>query len=168
MEGAPPQASQEKENLDVLRFQYMKAVDLYSHEDRLNWTKAAAVFVLSSLLATAFGAFVELPVPWSSAIMYVYFYAIVALGTLGLWLLNVSLKFGVHYMMKRKEAVIIIEQKLQPFGALPVVSATEESLRESPTTWVLRRIAWLPLALLALAFLIHVVRHLPHLFNLLR
>ena len=129
--------------------QYKIAVELYKHEDNLNWTKLNHLFYINAGLWAVVGFIIQfggaengsLPINFRFFMVMVSLIGMIISGALG-----VALWFGVRYMHNRKRAVILIEETLVHHGGEYIVSpssgAPEERgiLGRSPTTWVLKSV----------------------------
>jgi len=139
---------------DILFLQYQTAVELYKHEDNLNWRKLNNLFYITAGLLAVVGFFLEkggdsfvqaVGVTTSQIIRLVG-----ATGILVCLAFEIALWYGVKYMQQRKAVVMELEEALRHLGGAYVVAPKQKSgeeniLRRSPTTFVLRL---LPLLLL--------------------
>ncbi|OON72948.1 GNAT family N-acetyltransferase [Streptomyces tsukubensis] len=121
----------------MLHSQYQIAVDLYKHEDSLNWQKLNNFFYITAGLAAAI-AFVlgkegaDGPLGKGLAIII----AIIGIGaSLGF---SLMLRFGRQYLLARKEAVIELEEYMAWHGGERIVNRRTDApgsahLKVSPT-----------------------------------
>ncbi len=140
---------------------YDRAVDLYLHEDKLNWVKLNNLFYVSGGLLAILGFTLDLegglfPLTSSDAVLVL---AVSAGGLLTCFVFGVALHYGVKYLGTRKEAVMRLERCLTDDRNCWVVtprSGDGGGLRTSPTSMLLRltpylmAVGWSSLAVLAL------------------
>ncbi|AKH83975.1 GCN5 family acetyltransferase [Streptomyces sp. CNQ-509] len=118
----------------MIQAQYPVAIDLYKHEDSVNWNKLSNFFYITAALAaaTGFSLTSDSGKVRSIALM-------LPLIGLGLALaFSQMLLCGLRYLRARKDAVINIEDSLSWHGGARIVSHGISSpgnrwLRESPT-----------------------------------
>ncbi len=128
---------------EIILGQYEHAIELYKHEDSLNWSKinhllyiTGALVGLTSLLANI----LEADSQW-------FIYSILAVslfGALSAFLFQVAISNGVEYMQRRKQAVVEVERILKHLGGIDIVSSyatpADKRFRRSPTTGVMKLI----------------------------
>lgn len=126
-----------KTDVALLAAQYEQAVELYRHEDSLTWSKLQAVLFISGGVATALGLSVRTAgVAQGDLILRA---AVAGIAAIACWALTVSIHSGTRYLAARKQAVVVIEQRLSRFGGEHVVhQPNSRMLRASPTRHVLR------------------------------
>ena len=133
-------------NEDLLEKQYEIAVDLYLHEDNLNWSKLNNLFYISGGLV----AVVSILASLSSENLLYSILIVSILGILSASLFSVTIHSGVTYMMERKKKVMEIEKLMIRKNAtrvvLPSVSSQSMLMTKSPTGQVM---IWLPRLILA-------------------
>ena len=127
----------EKEKLNVLIAQYTIAVDLYKHEDSLNWKKFEHLFYINAGLLAVLGFVLEKSTIPSENNMKIM--TLIA-GFLVCLIFSIAIWYGTKYMLNRKDRVLKIEEKLEEYGALNIVKQTESNsfLKTSPTVAILR------------------------------
>jgi ribosomal protein S18 acetylase RimI-like enzyme len=93
--------------------QYQYAVDLYKHEDGLNWHKLNNLFYLSAALFTAYGVLLTVD---SNASGFdrvdVLLFGVCMLGLAGTLAFELALTAGVYYVDARKTVVTRLEEQL--------------------------------------------------------
>ncbi len=90
---------------DILTNQYEMAIQLYQHEDNLNWSKLNNYLYMTGGL-TFILSFIDLKQ---------YIVALTVISLLGLlvsMIFYISIKSGIEYMQERKRAVTAIEKRL--------------------------------------------------------
>ena len=134
-----------EQSAELLTQQYRQAVDLYKHEDLLNWNKLNNFFYITTALATVFGVLIT--TAQNRAINVATRVMLAGACTLGLVTsvgFAAALAAGVHYLQARKAVVSHLEDSLVRFGGTRIVTRIEESrgnsrwLALSPTRHVLR------------------------------
>jgi len=130
-------------SIEMLQEQYKIAVELYRHEDDLNWRKLHHLFYVTAGLWAVIGFIVKFNE--SLIISPRLLVGMVSLvGLIVSFAFGIALWFGVEYMLNRKNAVIAIEEILVHLGGRYIVSPSVESMKKkrflkiSPTTWMLR------------------------------
>lgn len=134
----PDQAS---ESLSL--HQHRIAVDLYVHEDNLNWAKLNNYLYITIASAAAFGFVLEPALRQTVTPDRVHWIAlfVAAIGLLTSVGFIFALSSGLVYLDARKQAVSEIENVLSAQGGVRIVGRrirTASVLRRSPTRWVLR------------------------------
>ncbi|WP_158675515.1 GNAT family N-acetyltransferase [Nocardia stercoris] len=148
-----------KPSTTVLLKQYGYAVDLYKHEDTLNWSKLNNFFYISVALFTAYGVLQN--TSGSRPHLHAFLLGISGLGLLTSIGFTLTLIAGTHYLGARKHVVGALEDRLVEAGGIRVVTAspvgTDQAwLKRSPTRFVLRGIpilvgfAWLAVGIAGL------------------
>ena len=128
----------------ILKSQYEIAVDLYKHEDELNWKKLYNLFYVTGALLFILGFISESIKTFPNDIDPSILFIISLAGVLISLSFAIAIWFGVTYLMARKAKVIEIEQKLQASGGILIVGdigksqPQEDILRKSPTTYILK------------------------------
>ena len=124
--------------------QYKHAVDLYKHEDSLNWNKLNNYFYMTTALTAAFGLVVsaggDKPISDASRAMLVGFCVVGILTSAGF---GAALAAGVHYLHARKAAVAALEDGLVRSGGTRLITISGPNLKKgwlkkSPTRHLLR------------------------------
>ncbi|MEE4543074.1 GNAT family N-acetyltransferase [Streptomyces sp. V4-01] len=121
----------------ILHAQYQVAVDLYKHEDNLNWQKLNNFFYITAGLAAATAFF--LGKEGAGGTLGKGLSIIVAIIGVGVSLgFSLMLRFGRQYLLARKEAVIELEEYMAWHGGERIVNRRTEDpgsayLKVSPT-----------------------------------
>ena len=139
-------AQKNESTLETLLEQYKIAIDLYKHEDNLNWRKLNHLFYVNAGLWAVIGFIIEHDFPNETfSIPFPLFTGMVSLiGLIVSVAFGIALWYGIEYMHSRKDVAAKIEDSLIQFGGKRIVSLYAESkkrkryLKESPTTWMLR------------------------------
>jgi hypothetical protein len=109
--------------IQVLRQQYQIAMDLYKHEDLLNWNKLNNFFYVTAGLLAILGFFLKGEMGKPKEFEFYFMFAIVGfvgcVMSAAFWGVLYS---GVRYMHNRKDTVMEIEQILMKHGAKDLVS----------------------------------------------
>lgn len=141
--------------------QYKIAVELYKHEDNLNWTKLSHLFYINAGLATIIGFIIEYSKPGKLATEYPYFLIgmVSLIGVIVSVAFGMALWFGIKYMHNRKDAVIAIEEILVEYGGTHIVSPRSGKpnekgiLKRSPTTLMMKIVAFIPAVIWIIIFI---------------
>ena len=128
------------ENVSAL---YERAVDLYVHEDQLNWTKLNNLFYVTGGLLAVLGFTLDVsdglvPLDESEAAVL---RIVSVFGMLVSIVFAVALHFGVKYLLARKAAVIRLEHRLAGIAECRVVmpqDPDDSGMQVSPTGHLLR------------------------------
>ncbi len=108
---------------------YKAALELYKHEDKLNWNKVSMLLSANSLLFIGLGlvkeSYNELKIILSSA------------GAIISFCFFVTIFFGVKYLQHRKEKVEVIEKEIYSDDNIRIFQNNKKFLKVSPTTLVL-------------------------------
>lgn len=124
--------------------QYKYAVDLYKHEDSLNWNKLNNYFYITTALTAAYGLVVsagnDKATSGASRAMLVGFCIVGILTSAGF---GAALTAGVHYLHARKAAVESLEDSLVRSGGTRLITIAGPNLnkgwlKKSPTRHLLR------------------------------
>ena len=124
--------------------QYKYAVDLYKHEDSLNWNKMNNYFYITTALTAAYGLVVSAggskSTSGASRAMLVGFCVVGILTSAGF---GAALAAGVHYLHARKRAVETPEDALVRAGGTRLITIAGPDLnrvwlKKSPTRHLLR------------------------------
>lgn len=130
-----------KYDSNIVLEQYNRAVELYIHEDNLNWSKINHLFYVNGVFVALLTFISNSKSPSDNLSIY---YVITAfLGFISSTLFTVSISSGIIYLKKRKKSVRKIESILQSLNGLRVISDLnhkEKVLKNSPTTVVIRLI----------------------------
>lgn len=127
---------------EILLQQYDRAIELYQHEDLLNWGKVNSFFYISAALIAAYGLITDVEHAHPGGLARWLVPGICALGLITSVGFEVSLLAGVSYLHGRKAVVSHIEDMLIGAGGTRVVSAEHPVghtgwLRSSPTRYLL-------------------------------
>ncbi len=105
---------------NILINQYYIAVDLYRHEDILNWNKLNNFLYVSGGLMAVFAFFLknkaEIITHVINPLIFISLLGIVV--SIGFF---VAIFFGVKYMQARKAKVVEIDRQLMRIGGVPIV-----------------------------------------------
>lgn len=121
----------------ILHAQYQVAVDLYKHEDNLNWQKLNNFFYITAGLAAATAFF--LGKEGAGGALGKGLSTITAIIGVGVSLgFSLMLRFGRQYLLARKEAVIELEEYMAWHGGERIVNRRTDDprstyLKVSPT-----------------------------------
>lgn len=124
---------------DLLLEQYKLAMDVYQHEDNLNWSKISGLFYITTGLAGATGLFISQGSEQIRTIVLI----IAAIGFLISLLFSITIDNGVEYFSNRKESLIEIETILKKFKAVDLISPKlnhQRIMKRSMTTYIIRLI----------------------------
>ena len=148
-----------KPSLETVREQYNIAVELYRHEDDLNWRKLNHLFYANAGLWAVIGLILKDGIVSESSRITLPFLVgtVSVVGLLVSMAFEIAIWYGITYMHSRKDVVISIERILVEHGGEYVVSSKEGVLRRSPTTWMLRSVP----ILLSLAWMVMFIVNLP-------
>lgn len=150
---------------ETLIEEYKVAVELYTHEDNLNWTKLNHLLYINAGLVTVMGFILKAcgpdsPMPGSPRL----FIGMVSLiGFIVSSALGIALWFGIKYMHSRKDRVVDVEEALVEYGGRHIVSAgsvvsqPKGFLKRSPTTLMLRLVP----IVLSLVWLVIFIANMP-------
>ena len=152
---------------DIVLNQYETAINLYIHEDNLNWSKLQHFFYITGgLFAVAFlWPEISYNLPF-----YEFLIAISFLGMVSSWLFWIALNNGIDYMQTRKQAVVDIERILLKLKGVRIVSThynegiRNKRLKNSPTTKVMKNIPLIMLIVWATVFTVAITRVILTLF----
>lgn len=135
-----------EQRADILKSQYAIAVDLYKHEDNLNWNKLYNLFYVTGALLLILSFISKSIKTFPNDINPLMLGVISAVGVLISLSFAIVIWSGVIYFSARKKKVVEIEQKLENIGGLSIigdvdvdVSQREQCiLKVSPTTIILK------------------------------
>lgn len=143
-----PSVEPTKYKPDILKSQYEIAIDLYKHEDNLNWKKLYNLFYVSGALLFILGFISESIETFPNDIDPSILGIISLVGALISLSFAITIWCGVKYLLRRKEKVKEIEQELKVFGGLSIVGGDDSKHQQrehkrdifdvSPTTIILR------------------------------
>jgi predicted GNAT superfamily acetyltransferase len=105
----------------LLQAQYSVSVDLYKHEDSLNWQKLNNFFYITAGLAAAMGFSLD----GGKADGSTEYALAVALSTIGFGVsaaFSQMLRFGWRYLLARKAALTELEERLTWYGGARIVT----------------------------------------------
>ncbi|NLE44606.1 MAG: hypothetical protein GX620_07775 [Chloroflexi bacterium] len=140
---------------------YERALDLYVHEDNLNWTKLHNLLYLNGGLLAIAGFTVDFTdglMPLSPSDRTIIL-GIAALGILTSLVFAIALHFGAQYLLARKAAAARLEACLteeEDHWVVRTRTSHKSALRVSPTLWLLRAtplvfcLAWIGLMVTAI------------------
>lgn len=129
---------------EILIEQYESAVDLYRHEDILNWSKLRNFLYITTALIAALGVSYSSMTGGQATKMAGNLTQIVSLvGFCVAAVFAVTIWAGTRYLDARKEAVYRLEKVLAKAGGAMIVTPSETSpnkgmMHQSPTRLVLR------------------------------
>lgn len=131
-------------NGEIILSQYEYAIQLYTHEDKLNWSKLNHLFYITAGLFGVFSFVInaELDVFF----MYMTLAFVSVLGIFSSYLFYKTVSSGMDYMHHRKESVIELENLLEKMGGLRIVgkgAELDQRLSKSLTSLVMRRMPFL-------------------------
>lgn len=140
---------------EIIMKQYDRAVDLYMHEDSLNWSKlnhffysTGGLLLVLSFLTTQIG------------MQFSLYLAIVSIVGIALSLLfYIALNSGISYMQERKKSVVALEKILISMSGMNVVTAnpTKMKLKRAPTTKAMKMIPLCSLGIWMLIFIASII-----------
>lgn len=147
-----------KHDTQALMSQYTTIVDLYKHEDLLNWTKFEHLVYVNAGLWIVVNFLFSNSDSISGTVMTVIFITICILGFVASMAFAGALWSGVNYMNARKDSVRRIERALIDQGSAVRVFCPDEDCEvntstPSLTSYILRYIPFL----LALIWLVMIV-----------
>ncbi len=148
---------------EVVLNQYERAIELYIHEDNLNWSKLNNFFYIT-------GGIFAIATIWPKINSYINFCeALLAISFVGIiysYLFRIALNSGIDYMLARKRAVVEVEQILIKLRGVKIVSThynkgtKNRRLRKSPTSRVMKNIPLIMLIFWSAVFLYALVKYL--------
>jgi len=148
--------------VEVLVEQYPVAVDLYRHEDRLNWSRLTNLLYVTVGLLAVLGLSAPGSGPLVTGHNRIVVLAVCVIGLLASLTFGIALWSGAQQMQSRKAAVTALEVSLSQAGGLPILGrgggGLTRWLRQPPATLVLRT---LPAAIAACWLVVAVVAVLP-------
>jgi hypothetical protein len=132
-----------KNDIDILKCQYACAIDLYMHEDELNWKKLNNLFYITSALLFILSFISVGNFPYDVNPMLLG--ALSAFGAIISTSFGLTLRYGVAYLLARKEKVIQIEKIMESRGGISIVGYDRDPriFGVSPTTKILRAIPFI-------------------------
>ena len=118
---------------EMMLEQYRIAVDLYKHEDLLNWQKFHNLVYINTALIGIMGAWelISSKSPWILVVSLPVLGIIVSLCFL------VAARAGVKYLHARKQSVAAIDKQIKSKTNQTVINLGDPGLVTSPTTKVL-------------------------------
>jgi hypothetical protein len=126
---------------EIILEQYRIAVDLYKHEDLLNWQKFHNLIYVNTALIGMMGVWELIP----SDIPRILTISLPVLGIIVSLCFFVTARAGVKYLQARKGTVAAIDEQIKNTTNQTVITLDDPVLKTSPTTKVL---TVLPLVLL--------------------
>lgn len=149
--------SQPRYDKEIILKQYEHAMELYKHEDLLNWSKMHNLFYISgglfaviSILASTFTEIDQL--------FYIVLLILSVLGMLSSVLFQITIYNGIQYLLKRKRTVEELEKMLIHLGGADVVSVSFDRMakrfKTSPTGRAMKVIPILVTSIWAILFLV--------------
>lgn len=134
------------------------AVQLYTHEDNLNWTKLGmnVTFMMAMLATVPY----LLKLPATAPLSWLITAAVVVSGFLLNRLFGIKLRSGLDYMRHHKASVQRLEQRLASgYDVPPLLYVGDRRIaRESATANVMRRTPWVTMGLWTLVTLVLLTR----------
>lgn len=133
-----------EQRADILKSQYAIAVDLYKHEDNLNWNKLYNLFYVTLALLLILSSTSKSIETFPNDIDPLMLEVISAVGVLISLSFAIVIWSGVIYLSARKKKVVEIEQELENIGGISIVGGVGASqheqhiLKVSPTTIILK------------------------------
>lgn len=130
----------ESYDLSILIEQYKTAVDLYKHEDTLNWHKLNNLFYVSAGLWAVIGflflgkEFPEFLI--SSKVTLIIIVCII--GLIKCTAFGIAIWSGVSYMYRRKCSMAAIEKLLMKHGGTQIIISPKNAVHRSKTILMLR------------------------------
>lgn len=148
--------------LDVLMGQYGTAIDLYKHEDLLNWQKLNNFFYITTGLAAAF-AFMLGDVVKDAAARRALTLGVSTLGATSSLAFLITLYFGRKYLQARKATVVRFEEHIAWHGGQRIVGSAggdpqNKWLSFSPTGLVMMAVPTVGLIIWGVAITLLLVR----------
>ncbi|MEU6845017.1 GNAT family N-acetyltransferase [Streptomyces sp. NPDC046716] len=130
---------------EMLKAQYQVAIDLYKHEDVLNWNKLNNFFYITAGLAAALGFAVSSSGDKESGVANTaqgISYILCAIGLLSALAFSQMLRFGRRYLSARKRAAMELEEHLAWHGGQRIVAREAAAdgnswLQQSPTGMIM-------------------------------
>lgn len=124
---------------EILLEQYKLAVDLYKHEDLLNWSKINHLLYVSGGLI-GFISLLANVISIDTALFKYWLCFLAVFGILSAILFQININSGINYLQKRKKAVVNIESIFHRIGGVDVVYSSDEvkQYKRSPTTFVIK------------------------------
>lgn len=129
-----------KESDDILD-NLSNAIDLYLHEDNLNWTKLAMLVSFTFAFMTAFFVLFEQPYSIVNSALSIF---LISFGIFITYMFDVKIKSGQHYMSSHKKKVQKIERILQYFKPNHVMLINIQDSKISNTSVTLQFMKLLP------------------------
>jgi predicted GNAT superfamily acetyltransferase len=137
---------------------HTSAVQLYTHEDNLNWTKLGmnVTFMMAMLATVPY----LLSLPANDPLTWTITAAVITAGFLLNGLFGLKLRSGLEYMQFHKASVQRIEQRLSSGYDIPplLYVGNRQIARESTTANALRRTPWVTIGLWTLTASVLVTR----------
>lgn len=121
-------------NTQILVEQFKAGLELYKHEDRLNWQKINLLIYSNSLLFAAIALAKDNI--YSKENIAPFF----VLATIGLAIsicFGISIKYGVHYLKHRKEKLAKLEEYFERETQVKIFEKTDKNIDLSPSMKVL-------------------------------
>ncbi|WEK55887.1 MAG: GNAT family N-acetyltransferase [Candidatus Cohnella colombiensis] len=127
----------------IILQQYEVAMELYKHEDQLNWSKINHLLYVTGGLFAVVSFLSNVISPEDT--FFLYFLSVISgVGILASYMFNIAISNGVIYLQRRKQSVVDIEKILVHMGGYKVVSVNYDQLekhyKRSPTTNVMKMI----------------------------
>lgn len=135
-----------EQRADILKSQYAIAVDLYKHEDNLNWNKLYNLFYITGALLLILSFISKSIETFPNDIDPLMLEVISAVGVLISLSFAIVIRSGISYLFARKEKVVEIEHELEDLGGISIVGGVDVDvsqreqhiLKVSPTTIILK------------------------------
>ncbi|MEW6042126.1 MAG: hypothetical protein AB1633_11460 [Elusimicrobiota bacterium] len=139
-----PNSTNTDKIIPVLLEQYRCAIDLYKHEDLVNWNKISNLLYVNTGLCAAFGWLMSIK---NNAFRYVA--PLLALsGVIVCFVFFISLLNGKTYIDLRKRNVSTIESHIGKIVELELLFSDETSIRKRVKMRTMNVIIWLSLFLM--------------------
>lgn len=100
-------------NPDTILEQYKIAVDLYKHEDNLNWTKLNNLFYINAGLWAVVGLIIQFGDVENDILPIDFRFFMIIISLIGMIIsiaLSVALWYGVEYMGNKKRQRLILKK----------------------------------------------------------
>ncbi|OGG00853.1 MAG: hypothetical protein A3F83_01355 [Candidatus Glassbacteria bacterium RIFCSPLOWO2_12_FULL_58_11] len=112
-------SSSDEIRVQILLVQYEKAIQLYQHEDSLNWQKINHTLIVNGCILAAL-QFVDQTT--------LIFRILAATASVAAVILLITIRNGYRYVELHKAAIDRVEQELAKCGGLPTFIASDKKL----------------------------------------
>lgn len=138
-------------NEKVVYNQYNVAVDLYKHEDELNWSKMNHLFYVTGGLGALISIIVTSPIlPMARFLLIVI---ISVFGIVASLLFKITISIGVDYMLKRKSTVFDLEKIIIKLNGTRVVYSAIDKYVKSPSSYIMKTLPMVVTLMWCLVFI---------------